>query len=289
MISGHPLSKHHAHERSRKSPLREVPRMVAPGRHRGHHGSRAVGIVRRGVRRFAQGGPQGEGRRDHRGGGIGQGRERHLLAGQRRGHRGERRSGEQCGPGEHGCLRRRLDVQAEGRRRRRVEGPDGCGGLLGADWPVYRLSSRAKSRDLKLPSGSRDADRWTQRSRNPQELDADNPTIPLACGGGLRQNVRPSMRLILPALCALVVFATTVPAQAPADAKAQTRLLRFPAIHGTQIVFTYAGNLYTVAAGRRHRAPADQPRRLRDVRPLLARRQADRLHRRSTTATPRST
>ena len=31
--------------------------------------------------------------------------------------------------------------------------------------------------------------------------------------------------------------------------------------------------------GRRHGPPADQPRRLRDVRPLLARRQADRLHR----------
>lgn len=28
----------------------------------------------------------------------------------------------------------------------------------------------------------------------------------------------------------------------------ETRLLRFPAIHGTQVVFTYAGNLYTVSA-----------------------------------------
>src|SRR5512136_2147495 len=32
-------------------------------------------------------------------------------------------------------------------------------------------------------------------------------------------------------------------AQAP-----ESRLLRFPAIHGNQIVFTYAGDLYTVAA-----------------------------------------
>ncbi len=32
-------------------------------------------------------------------------------------------------------------------------------------------------------------------------------------------------------------------AQAP-----EARLLRFPAIHGSQIVFTYAGDLYTVAA-----------------------------------------
>jgi len=28
----------------------------------------------------------------------------------------------------------------------------------------------------------------------------------------------------------------------------EARLLRFPAIHGDQIVFTYAGNLYTVSA-----------------------------------------
>jgi tricorn protease len=54
------------------------------------------------------------------------------------------------------------------------------------------------------------------------------------------------MRLLLPALCALVVSATTVLAQVPADAKAQTRLLRFPTTNGSQIVFTYAGNLYTV-------------------------------------------
>ena len=47
----------------------------------------------------------------------------------------------------------------------------------------------------------------------------------------------------------------------------------------TPIVFTYAGDLYTVPADGRRRPPAHQPRRLRDVRPLLARRQADRLHR----------
>ena len=28
----------------------------------------------------------------------------------------------------------------------------------------------------------------------------------------------------------------------------ESRLLRFPAIHGNQIVFTYAGDLYSVAA-----------------------------------------
>jgi len=31
-------------------------------------------------------------------------------------------------------------------------------------------------------------------------------------------------------------------------AQEDTRLLRFPAIHGNQIVFTYAGDLYTVPA-----------------------------------------
>ena len=30
------------------------------------------------------------------------------------------------------------------------------------------------------------------------------------------------------------------------SAQEEARLLRFPAIHGDQIVFTYAGNLYTV-------------------------------------------
>jgi tricorn protease len=46
-------------------------------------------------------------------------------------------------------------------------------------------------------------------------------------------------------LCvALVLLA---PAPAP-SAEGEARLLRFPAIHGDQVVFTYAGNLYTVPA-----------------------------------------
>src|SRR5512136_861936 len=32
-------------------------------------------------------------------------------------------------------------------------------------------------------------------------------------------------------------------------AQTETRLLRFPAIHGNQIVFSYAGDLYTVSTG----------------------------------------
>lgn len=49
------------------------------------------------------------------------------------------------------------------------------------------------------------------------------------------------MRLVSSVVCALFV-ATTAPAAEEA------RLLRFPAVHGDQVVFTYAGDLYTVSA-----------------------------------------
>ncbi len=52
------------------------------------------------------------------------------------------------------------------------------------------------------------------------------------------------MRILAPALASLVL-ATSVFAQAKPD-PTQTRLLRFPTTNGAQIVFTYAGNLYTV-------------------------------------------
>jgi tricorn protease len=51
------------------------------------------------------------------------------------------------------------------------------------------------------------------------------------------------LRFILLALTAIAVSSAPVTA-APEEA----RLLRFPAIHGEQIVFTYAGDLYTVSA-----------------------------------------
>jgi tricorn protease len=51
-------------------------------------------------------------------------------------------------------------------------------------------------------------------------------------------------RLVFAALLVLLAAGVAGPrAQAP-----ESRLLRFPAIHGNQIVFTYAGDLYTVAA-----------------------------------------
>ncbi len=51
------------------------------------------------------------------------------------------------------------------------------------------------------------------------------------------------LRLTLIAISAIILSTTPVSA-APEEA----RLLRFPAIHGEQIVFTYAGDLYTVSA-----------------------------------------
>jgi tricorn protease len=57
------------------------------------------------------------------------------------------------------------------------------------------------------------------------------------------------MRLPVRLLCALVLAAfapALVPAQTAPAAADQTRLLRFPATNGNQIVFSYAGQLYTV-------------------------------------------
>jgi tricorn protease len=52
------------------------------------------------------------------------------------------------------------------------------------------------------------------------------------------------MRILI-TLTALLVAGTHLPAQSPAD---EARLLRFPTVHGDRVVFTYAGNLYTVPA-----------------------------------------
>jgi tricorn protease len=53
------------------------------------------------------------------------------------------------------------------------------------------------------------------------------------------------MRTTLRIIALLLVFITTGRVTA---APAEARLLRFPAIHGNQIVFTYAGDLYTVTS-----------------------------------------
>jgi len=51
------------------------------------------------------------------------------------------------------------------------------------------------------------------------------------------------MRLRTLCLIALILLVAL-----PLAAQPETRLLRFPAVHGNQVVFTYAGDLYTVPA-----------------------------------------
>ena len=84
------------------------------------------------------------------------------------------------------------------------------------------------------------------------------------------------------ALFVIVAFAGPVSA-----ADDEARLLRFPAIHGDQIVFTYAGDLYTVPAAGGVARRLTIARRLRDVSPLLARTASSSPSPASTTATPR--
>ena len=75
-------------------------------------------------------------------------------------------------------------------------------------------------------------------------------------------------------IASLIVVACAAPAFA-----GEARLLRFPAIHGDRIVFTYAGNLYTVPAtgGVARRLTSHDGFEM--FRPLLAGRQVARLHR----------
>lgn len=49
--------------------------------------------------------------------------------------------------------------------------------------------------------------------------------------------------------CLAAVVALVVLSAAPPPAEAQTKLLRFPAIHGDRVAFTYAGDLWTASAG----------------------------------------
>jgi tricorn protease len=50
-------------------------------------------------------------------------------------------------------------------------------------------------------------------------------------------------------VCLLASVAAAAPPEKAAAEPGEARLLRFPAIHGDRIAFTYAGNLYTVPAG----------------------------------------
>ena len=53
------------------------------------------------------------------------------------------------------------------------------------------------------------------------------------------------MRRFVLSIMLLLPGSAFVRGQQPTD---ETRLLRFPAIHGQNVVFSYAGNLYTVSA-----------------------------------------
>ena len=77
-----------------------------------------------------------------------------------------------------------------------------------------------------------------------------------------------------------VAFAALLTASLlPATATAQTKLLRFPAIHGDRVAFTYAGDIWTApaAGGAATRLTAHPGMEL--FARLLARRQVDRFHR----------
>lgn len=58
----------------------------------------------------------------------------------------------------------------------------------------------------------------------------------------MRSSFRLRPTLLVAALCVAVTLA------APSPASAQTKLLRFPAIHGDHVAFTYAGDIWTTSA-----------------------------------------
>ena len=83
-------------------------------------------------------------------------------------------------------------------------------------------------------------------------------------------------------------FVLAIGVLAPLPAEAQTRLLRFPDIHGDRVVFTYAGDLWTapVAGGTATRLTAHPgSRSSRSSRPTGSGSRSPG----STTATSRST
>src|SRR5687767_13605973 len=49
-------------------------------------------------------------------------------------------------------------------------------------------------------------------------------------------------------LCTLMCLICFTSSATPQAADPEARLLRFPAIHGDNVAFTYAGNLYTVSS-----------------------------------------
>ncbi len=78
---------------------------------------------------------------------------------------------------------------------------------------------------------------------------------------------------------ALSIVLTVAALLAAATVFAQTKMLRFPDIHGNTVVFSLCRRPLDRAGRRRDRDAPDRPPGARDVRPLLARREVDRLHR----------
>ena len=56
------------------------------------------------------------------------------------------------------------------------------------------------------------------------------------------------LSILIPSRAAAAALFFVASLVAPGAAVAQTRLLRFPAIHGDRVVFTYAGDLWTTSA-----------------------------------------
>ena len=78
---------------------------------------------------------------------------------------------------------------------------------------------------------------------------------------------------------ALSALAVAYALASPTSAAAQTKLLRFPDIHGDRVVFTLRRRPVDGAGRRRHGDAADGASGPRAVRQVLAGRQVDRLHR----------
>ena len=74
-------------------------------------------------------------------------------------------------------------------------------------------------------------------------------------------------------------IAVVVGAQAAMPASEQTKLLRFPDIHGDRVVFSYAGDLWLASTEGGAGDPRDRPSRAGAVSAILPRRIAHRLHR----------
>ena len=92
------------------------------------------------------------------------------------------------------------------------------------------------------------------------------------------------VRMLVVALLFAIIATVAVSQEMP-----EGRLMRFPDIYKDKIVFSYGGDLWLVARDGGVARRITSASRPGTVSQVLARRQVDRLHRRSTTATSTST